>query len=87
MRKAQAARAIQLLKPVKFKQIQQSQALTVNGRQIDALCVICTCEFEPEDEVTELECDTRHIFHKECLLPWLEKRLSCPTCRTDVNID
>ena len=40
----------------------------------DANCVICCVNFtEEDDDVTELECDERHIFHTECLRPWLEK--------------
>ena len=25
-----------------------------------------------------------HLFHKECLLPWLKKSKTCPLCRDDV---
>ena len=49
--------------------------------------MICCGSFAPEDDVTELECDERHIFHTDCLRPWLEKQLSCPICRTRVKID
>ena len=51
----------------------------------DASCVICCANFGEDDEVTELECDNRHIFHTECLRPWLEKSLSCPICRMKVK--
>ena len=28
-----------------------------------------------------------HIFHSECLLPWLARKTTCPTCRFDVDPD
>lgn len=28
-----------------------------------------------------------HIFHSECLLPWLGRKTTCPTCRFDVDPD
>ena len=90
MHKAQAIRAIDLLKPVKFSTLNQHND-TVQSETTstisEVMCVVCCVNFEGEDEVAELECDKRHIFHKECLLPWLEKALTCPTCRTEVNID
>ena len=53
-----------------------------------ANCVICQEFFtEQDDDVTELRCDERHIFHTECLRPWLEKQLTCPICRESVGAD
>ena len=28
-----------------------------------------------------------HLFHSECLFPWLARRTTCPTCRSDVDPD
>ena len=28
-----------------------------------------------------------HIFHSDCLLPWLARKTTCPTCRFDVDPD
>lgn len=28
-----------------------------------------------------------HLFHSECLLPWLARKTTCPTCRFDVDPD
>ncbi|CAK5018608.1 unnamed protein product [Aphanomyces euteiches] len=46
-------------------------------------CAICLCEFDPTDEsdmVITLPCS--HVFHGECLFPWLVRDHSCPLCRT-----
>ncbi|EEQ98503.1 RING finger protein, putative [Perkinsus marinus ATCC 50983] len=48
-----------------------------------AECSICTMEFEKEDaedsNCTSLPCE--HFFHRDCLVPWVEKSDSCPVCR------
>ena len=28
-----------------------------------------------------------HLFHSECLFPWLARKTTCPTCRFDVDLD
>jgi len=46
-------------------------------------CSICLENFEPTDELSwskSLKC--HHVFHKECVLPWLMTHDECPCCRT-----
>ncbi|CAH9121831.1 unnamed protein product [Cuscuta epithymum] len=47
-------------------------------------CRICLEEFEVGDEGSELPC--KHIYHKECLAPWMIKNYSCPVCRCDLRL-
>lgn len=43
-------------------------------------CAICLSDYEECDEVIEsVRCT--HMFHKECLLVWLDKKIGCPCCR------
>jgi hypothetical protein len=45
-------------------------------------CAICIDTFEPQDQVRGLICG--HVFHQECLDPWLIKRKACcPMCKRD----
>ena len=48
-------------------------------------CIICYCEFEETDEIAELSCSAKHVFHTECIQKWLETNLICPTCREPVK--
>ncbi|KAL3944648.1 MAG: hypothetical protein SGBAC_001255 [Bacillariaceae sp.] len=47
-------------------------------------CDICLLEFEPGDMVAwspNVECS--HCFHRDCILDWLVRKHSCPSCRKD----
>jgi len=42
-------------------------------------CPVCMEDFVVKDTVTQLPC--KHIFHPDCLTPWLKSNGSCPVCR------
>merc|ERR1711998_455993 len=42
-------------------------------------CAVCHEEFEEAERLTKLPCG--HLFHRECIMPWLEVQNTCPTCR------
>lgn len=42
-------------------------------------CPICSEDFEVGLPVTQLPCS--HIFHHDCVMPWLESKRTCPICR------
>ena len=46
-------------------------------------CAVCLDGFESDTEITALPC--HHLFHTDCILPWLTERQSkCPLCKFDV---
>eukprot|EP00397_Hematodinium_sp_SG-2012_P020096 GEMP01020686.1.p1 GENE.GEMP01020686.1~~GEMP01020686.1.p1 ORF type:complete len:267 (-),score=29.93 GEMP01020686.1:1636-2436(-) len=47
-------------------------------------CSICLTEFQDGEEVMELPCATRHLFHTICALPWLRTSQHCPLCRLNI---
>ncbi|KAG7191049.1 hypothetical protein KM043_007095 [Ampulex compressa] len=48
-------------------------------------CPVCLKEFEVGSMAKSMPC--RHIFHKECIVPWLQKTNSCPLCRHELPTD
>uniref|UniRef100_A0A914C4Y9 RING-type domain-containing protein n=1 Tax=Acrobeloides nanus TaxID=290746 RepID=A0A914C4Y9_9BILA len=50
-------------------------------------CPICLGLFEDELEAILLKLPCKHLFHKKCIIPWLEKAATCPYCRSDLPTD
>jgi len=42
-------------------------------------CSICLEDFEPKEMVTVTPCS--HMFHEDCIVPWVTNHGSCPVCR------
>ncbi|KAI4333826.1 hypothetical protein L6164_018587 [Bauhinia variegata] len=42
-------------------------------------CAVCLEDFEPKEEVMLTPCN--HIFHEDCIVPWLTSNGHCPVCR------
>lgn len=49
----------------------------------DASCVICLCEYEPDEIVRFLPC--KHHFHKDCVDVWLRLDKACCLCKQDID--
>ena len=47
-------------------------------------CVICFSEFEKGDKILELPV-CGHIYHTQCLTPWLEKKNNCAICKGKIR--
>lgn len=47
-------------------------------------CAVCLTAFEEGDDLRLLP-HCSHVFHPECIDPWLETRITCPLCRANLE--
>uniref|UniRef100_A0AC11AS69 Ring finger protein 181 n=1 Tax=Ovis aries TaxID=9940 RepID=A0AC11AS69_SHEEP len=57
----------------------------IRGSQAELKCPVCLLEFEEAETAIEMPC--HHLFHSNCILPWLSKTNSCPLCRHELPTD
>nr|GEV13935.1 hypothetical protein [Tanacetum cinerariifolium] len=61
-------------------------AMKRDGNEDDqVVCAVCKDEILVEEKVMELPC--RHLYHGECIVPWLSIRNTCPVCRFELPTD
>lgn len=45
-------------------------------------CSICFAEYTDNTKIGQLNCN--HVFHKQCILKWLDTASTCPLCRSRI---
>lgn len=69
-------------RPTEAEVIETLPQVKMTRTKCDGQCVVCQENFVPGDDVTSLPC--KHRFHRACVVPWLEKHHTCPTCRFEL---
>jgi E3 ubiquitin-protein ligase RNF115/126 len=73
--------------PASKSSIESMPTLSISSQHVvsDSHCAVCKDRFELGMEVREMPC--KHIYHQDCILPWLSIRNSCPVCRHEMPTD
>jgi len=71
--------------PLTQQQLINLPMCAVNKAQVEnsSQCTTCMENFELNERVASLNC--AHIFHKDCIVPWLLRHSTCPICRANVD--
>lgn len=48
-------------------------------------CSICLEDFKQEENVICLPCNRQHIFHSDCIVPWVRQNNNCPLCKAEIT--
>ncbi|KAG6497466.1 RING-H2 finger protein ATL70-like [Zingiber officinale] len=77
MEGADAAGGVDEATLTSFPKVAYSEAA---GPETETCCAICLAEYEAADVLRRLPA-CGHLFHVECVDPWLRSHGSCPFCR------
>lgn len=61
----------------------RNKYITVEDIEDQPLCPICCEDYTPGEMVKMLPC--KHVFHGECVMPWLDAKKACPICRVELE--
>ncbi|XP_075619598.1 E3 ubiquitin-protein ligase RNF128 [Balearica regulorum gibbericeps] len=73
------ARAKKAIEQLQLRTLKQGDKET--GPDGDS-CVVCIELYKPNEVVRILTCN--HLFHKNCIDPWLLEHRTCPMCKCDI---
>ena len=73
-----------LLTPKKYSSVCAVVDEENTGKLLNANCTICMEDFSAKEKVAKMRvCE--HVFHRECIDPWLEKNNRCPNCQQEIQ--
>lgn len=70
--------------PASRSSIDAMPTIKISNRHLrsDSHCPVCKDKFELGSEARQMPCN--HLYHSECIVPWLSQHNSCPVCRQEL---
>ncbi|CAG9797511.1 unnamed protein product [Chironomus riparius] len=67
--------------PLEKEKINEIPKCEITHEQVDSRlqCSVCWEDFQLKETVRQLPCT--HVYHEDCILPWLQLHGTCPVCR------
>ncbi|XP_063703518.1 E3 ubiquitin-protein ligase Iruka [Culicoides brevitarsis] len=67
--------------PLEKEKIEELPTVPIEQEQVDMKlqCSVCWEDFQLNEQVRKLPCT--HVFHSDCICPWLANHGTCPICR------
>lgn len=67
--------------PLEKEKIEELPMVPIDQEQVDLKlqCSVCWEDFQLNEQVRKLPC--LHVFHNDCICPWLANHGTCPICR------
>ncbi|XP_020690038.1 probable E3 ubiquitin-protein ligase RHC1A [Dendrobium catenatum] len=72
--------------PASRSSIHAMPSVKISRRHLrgDSHCAVCKERFELGSEAREMPC--KHLYHSDCIIPWLTQHNSCPVCRQELPL-
>ncbi|BES95047.1 RING [Nesidiocoris tenuis] len=73
--------------PLAKDKINEIPTVVISKEQVDInlQCSVCWEDFKIDEQVRKLPCE--HVYHENCIIPWLELHGTCPICRKTLSDD
>eukprot|EP00252_Welwitschia_mirabilis_P000291 TRINITY_DN1032_c0_g1_i2.p1 TRINITY_DN1032_c0_g1~~TRINITY_DN1032_c0_g1_i2.p1 ORF type:complete len:239 (+),score=6.54 TRINITY_DN1032_c0_g1_i2:295-1011(+) len=71
--------------PASQASVEALENVRISAKDAIGQCAVCKDDFELGKEATRMPC--LHVYHSDCILPWLERHNSCPVCRFEMPTD
>ncbi|KAF7661905.1 hypothetical protein LDENG_00251300 [Lucifuga dentata] len=71
--------------PADSEKIRNLPTITITDEHVGGglECPVCKEDYSVGESVRQLPCN--HLFHNDCIVPWLEQHDTCPVCRKSLS--
>ncbi|KAJ9461063.1 E3 ubiquitin-protein ligase RING1 [Diplonema papillatum] len=71
--------------PASREAVERLERFKTDAAHAEHECTVCQDGYSEGEDAVKMPCG--HVFHADCLTPWLKEHNSCPTCRHELPTD